>query len=246
MLSERYGARVVYFYFANPNPSLASAPAEDAAFAVAVAASIRPNRPGADVVLAEGFMLLYFVVPMILFLRAAQRAASWLACRGRAAAAVRAEYYQQVAAGGSLAVAAGLACTVGLSALNAAVSLTAEHRAAGVSELGVLTRLVFLAYTGGLMVRLVVYAVDVAFLALGRNPHRTLWDDAIALAVVVPVSALVYHNSALSVLTQVAGGLASGLVVKAAVALRVRLAGRVPTDPRRGRRAGGPGDGRAG
>lgn len=218
VLCQRYGTPVVMHYVIGSRRPLAAVPADDAAFSIAVARALNPRAEGDRFAGSQGLLLLMVIVPTFAVLRGAQRVVSWVLCRSPAAVAARREYFAQVRRNRLGPLAVGFLATAAAALVNVAARLTPEHEAANIRGLSLLPEAILFAYTGGLVARGASYAVGVALLARGANPHRSLWDDALALAAVALLSALVYHNTVLSVLTQAVAGLAAGLAVKALVA----------------------------
>src|SRR6185437_13994028 len=103
---------------------------------------------------------------------------------------------------------------LGLSIVNAWTKLTPELTQAGITFLDLTFVQLMLAYFGGLWIRIVSYVVDAAFLAVGVNPHLSLWDDIITLMAISPVLWGIYHNSMLTIASNVAIGITEGLFVK--------------------------------
>jgi hypothetical protein len=93
--------------------------------------------------------------------------------------------------------------------------------------------MVFIAYFGGLFMKLVSYIVDAGFLVCGFNPHFFVWDELISIVAVTPVLYFLYHNSWLTIVSGAAAGLGSGLLTKWLIFRRERRKSATSPSPAR-------------
>jgi hypothetical protein len=160
-------------------------------------------------------MFLFFVLPLLAFVRAVTRNLAWAVCWSERSAELFAERYEAPAWRRAVGAAVVLPVVVALSAVGAAQGLTPDLRRAGFTLVDLTTIAVAQSYLGGALVRFVRGVVDAGFLAAGADPDTTVWDDVLAVALTGPVLVLLYGNPPVGVLGDLAAGVGAPLVLKA-------------------------------
>lgn len=160
------------------------------------------------------FGLIVMYLPMVISLRSIQRIVANWACKNTTSQRVTDDYFYALDKRRRNAVVCSLGLTLFLVIINAWMVLTPELQAKGLQIQDLAAGLLCVAYFGGFWLLVVEIIVDLLFLRAGWNPHYSLWDDAIAILLMVPVLAVVFQNSWLSVLTTVVGGLGAGVYLK--------------------------------
>ena len=128
--------------------------------------------------------------------------------------AAREAYFDLVKRPRVWAIMIGLGLTLALCSVNALIRITPEMKQRGVTVFDLTGTLLLTAYLSGIWIQLLIYVIDIAFLTTGMNPHHAVWDDVIAVAVMIPVLSLVYQNSWLTIAANTVAALAAGLLVK--------------------------------
>jgi hypothetical protein len=225
-LVRQYGIEPVMKYFVSPGLNAAYLPSEDAAQANIVGYLISDKERLAsensdhDAFLVETyggslFILLVSFAPMVFVVRQIQRWLTSCLCLGTKARQARAEYFAVVELKSRYrAIAGAFAFAVVMSVINAFNRLTPAMQFRGITAGQLAGVLLAVGYFSGLGLLLLSYLVDVGFLVAGSNPHLSIWDNVIAIAVMVPVLVLVYDNSWTTVVTGAVTGLAGSLYDK--------------------------------
>lgn len=217
-LARKYGNERVVRYFLSPARNYL--PNERAVF-IGVAAQLAEAQ-GKDVkdikisslpIACVGALLALYV-PMVVAARQVQYVLSGVLCRTQAARAAREAYFDLVKRPRVWAIMIGLGLTLALCSVNALIRITPEMKQRGVTVFDLTGTLLLTAYLSGIWIQLLIYVIDIAFLTTGMNPHHAVWDDVIAVAVMIPVLSLVYQNSWLTIATNTVAALAAGLLVK--------------------------------
>lgn len=222
---SRYGFDPVSRYMMNPGASAAYLPSEEVA-KTSVKWSIvyekKRNNYGSGLI-ATGFLFVLVVgyLPIAYAARQVQRVLARMVCFTSKAAEVRTEYFAKFSGAGAFWSTVG-AFTLALvmAVINSVRTISPEDQIKGVTVLDLAGALLFVGYFSGLWVRLVSQAVAIGFIAFGRNPHKSIWDNVITLAVTAPVLLFIYNNSWLAVLTASITGLAGELFAKWSAARR--------------------------
>lgn len=209
-LVQKYDGYVVRFYIEQPQLKAAMLPSEDAAYVNMLIVLISKRTS----VLEWTLHLLFVYVPLAFGGYFAQRFVTEKICWTQRAARARAEYYQRLDEKGRKAMVLSFLVTLCLAFVNAMTKITPALDGQGVTLIDLTCGMLFLAYIGGLYMKIVSYAVDAGLLVVGINPHYSYWDEIVAMAVVCPVLYLLFNNSWITILSTVSGGLGAGLLVK--------------------------------
>jgi hypothetical protein len=164
--------------------------------------------------LSWGIVLVCLYGPIFVAARQIQRFLTRIVCLSGAARKARKDYFAASDDHRPIATLVAFGLALGLSMVSAWTKLTPELKQAGITFLDLTIVQLMLAYFGGLWMRIASYVVDTAFLAVGVNPHHSLWDDVIAVMAISPVLWGIYHNSLLTIASNIAIGITEGLFVK--------------------------------
>ncbi len=214
---RQYGFEPVSHYMLNADVSGAYLPSEEVAKASVKWYVITQKGNGGTAPIVSGFLFAILVVcaPVAFTARQVQRLVARAVSLTSRSAEVRKAYFAKLTGAGAFWSTIGaFAVALVMAAINSSRTITPEDEARGLTVPDFAGALLFLGYTSGLWMRLVSHVVDVGFIALGRNPHKSIWDNVITLAVTAPVLILVFNNSWLAVLTGAVTGLATAVFAK--------------------------------
>ncbi|MBI3407762.1 MAG: hypothetical protein HY040_05325 [Planctomycetes bacterium] len=221
-LTREYGNYAVTYYVLEPGHTMVYLPSEQAAFMNLLSHMISEKaRKGKSFASEAGFGLLTFM-SVAMVLRLLQRAVSWLACRSQAAQNMRRRYFDTIAKHRLRWVAAVFAMTLIFCWLLAESMMSVPLERKGMTVIDLTFALVVLAYFGGFWTYLVVQLIDSLFLMFAVDPHRSCWDQLLAILIMAPILSLVYQNSWTTILATAFTALASDLLMKWSLMRRER------------------------